>query len=134
RHRGGADRRRDNAQALRGRSWPAVSESGKLTLSESHSRPRTKNPRRDGFARPQTRASKETLIWRAPRCRRLHFASKVFTWTYPNLCHDFTVAPGNVVDLRKLLAERFPHPATPATSLLTTGLSFLDQTIGGGLP
>ena len=44
------------------------------------------------------------------------------------------MAPGNVVDLRKLLAERSPHPATPATSLLTTGLSFLDQTIGGGLP
>src|SRR5438105_2329489 len=43
-------------------------------------------------------------------------------------------ATNKVVDLRKLLAERFPHPATPATSLLTTGLSFLDQTIGGGLP
>jgi len=40
---------------------------------------------------------------------------------------------GSIVDLRKLLAERFPHPTSPPTSLLQTGLSFLDQT-GGGLP
>lgn len=39
-----------------------------------------------------------------------------------------------VVDLRKLLAERFPHPTSPPTSLLRTGLSFLDQIGGGGLP
>ena len=39
-----------------------------------------------------------------------------------------------VIDLRKLLAERFPHPTSPATSVLHTGLSFLDQSSGGGLP
>jgi hypothetical protein len=43
------------------------------------------------------------------------------------------VAAGKIVDLRKLLTERFPHPTSPPTSLLQTGLSFLDQ-IGGGLP
>jgi recA bacterial DNA recombination protein len=43
-------------------------------------------------------------------------------------------ASGKIVDLRKLLAERFLHaPATPATRLVT-GLPFLDQAIGGGLP
>src|SRR5437762_9652762 len=39
-----------------------------------------------------------------------------------------------VVDLRKLLAARFPHPFVPATSLLPTGLEFLDQISGGGFP
>src|SRR5438876_12360051 len=39
-----------------------------------------------------------------------------------------------VVDLRNLLAERFPHPPASAETRLITGLSFLDQTIGGGLP
>ena len=39
-----------------------------------------------------------------------------------------------VVDLRKLLAARFPHPFVPATSLLPTGLEFLDQIAGGGFP
>src|SRR6266478_6419181 len=43
-------------------------------------------------------------------------------------------ASGKIIDLRKLLAERFPHaPATVATRL-ATGLPFLDQSIGGGLP
>jgi recA bacterial DNA recombination protein len=41
---------------------------------------------------------------------------------------------GAVVDLRKLLAERFPHPPFSAITRLVTGLSFLDQAIGGGLP
>src|SRR5436853_7798192 len=40
----------------------------------------------------------------------------------------------NVVDLRKLLAERFPHPAPTPASILSTGVQFLDQTIGGGFP
>jgi hypothetical protein len=43
-------------------------------------------------------------------------------------------ASAKIIDLRKLMAERFPHvPATPATRLVT-GLPFLDQAIGGGLP
>jgi hypothetical protein len=42
-------------------------------------------------------------------------------------------ASGKIVDLRKLLTERFPHPPiTPATRLVT-GLPFLDQAIGEGL-
>ncbi|MEY2556212.1 MAG: recombination protein RecA [Verrucomicrobiota bacterium] len=44
------------------------------------------------------------------------------------------MAAGKIVDLRKLLAERFPHPTSPPTSLFQTGLSFLDQIAGGGLP
>jgi hypothetical protein len=39
-----------------------------------------------------------------------------------------------IVDLRKLLAARFPHPFVPATSLLPTGVEFLDQIAGSGLP
>src|SRR5438874_7453270 len=41
---------------------------------------------------------------------------------------------GAIVDLRKLLAERFPHPPFSAITRLITGLSFLDQAIVGGLP
>jgi hypothetical protein len=43
-------------------------------------------------------------------------------------------ASGKVVDLRNLLAERFPRAPASAQGRLITGLSFLDQTIGGGLP
>ena len=43
-------------------------------------------------------------------------------------------ASNKVVDLRKLLAERFPHPPSPGISILHTGLSFLDRVSGGGLP
>src|ERR1041385_3897962 len=39
----------------------------------------------------------------------------------------------SIVDLRKLLAERFPHEPAPAGGRLNTGLDCLDQTIGGGL-
>jgi hypothetical protein len=39
-----------------------------------------------------------------------------------------------VIDLRKLLAARFPHPFAPATSFLPTGVEFLDRIAGGGLP
>jgi hypothetical protein len=42
-------------------------------------------------------------------------------------------ASGKIIDLRKLLAERFPHaPAAPATRLAT--LPILDDSIKGGLP
>ena len=49
--------------------------------------------------------------------------------------HVYPVAASaKIIDLRKLLAERFPRPpATPATCLVTV-LPFLDQAIGGGLP
>jgi hypothetical protein len=40
-------------------------------------------------------------------------------------------ASGQIVDLRKLLAERFPQPPFSAVTRLVTGLSFVDQTIGG---
>jgi hypothetical protein len=43
-------------------------------------------------------------------------------------------ASGKIIDLRKLLTERFPHPLTTAATRLITRLSFLDQTISGGLP
>lgn len=44
------------------------------------------------------------------------------------------MSASKVVDLRKLLAARFPHPSPPATSLLPSSLEFLDQIAGGGLP
>jgi hypothetical protein len=44
------------------------------------------------------------------------------------------VAAGKIVDLRRLLAERFPHPFPPGPSVLQTGLAFLDRLAGGGLP
>ena len=43
------------------------------------------------------------------------------------------VATGKILDLRKLLAERFPHKALPANSCLTTGLQFFDEALEGGL-
>src|SRR5438067_7481414 len=42
-------------------------------------------------------------------------------------------ARGKIIDLRKLLAERFPHAPSVAPACLVTGLSFLDPAIGGGL-
>jgi hypothetical protein len=44
------------------------------------------------------------------------------------------MSASKVVDLRKLLAARFPHPFVPTTSVLPTGVEFLDQIAGGGLP
>jgi recA bacterial DNA recombination protein len=43
-------------------------------------------------------------------------------------------ASAKILDLRKLLAERFPHPSLTAATGLTTGLPFLDRSMGGGLP
>jgi hypothetical protein len=40
---------------------------------------------------------------------------------------------GSIVDLRNLLAERFPHAPGSAMTRLKTGLSFLDFATGGGL-
>jgi hypothetical protein len=40
---------------------------------------------------------------------------------------------GKIVDLRALLAERFPTSPAPPHAVLVTGLPNFDQTIGGGL-
>src|SRR3954465_6364289 len=40
----------------------------------------------------------------------------------------------SIIDLRKLLAERFPQTFPAATDRLPTGLPAIDETIGGGLP
>jgi len=44
------------------------------------------------------------------------------------------MSASKVVDLRKLLAARFPHPSPAPTSILTTGIEVFDQIAGGGLP
>jgi hypothetical protein len=44
------------------------------------------------------------------------------------------MASGKVVDLRNLLAERFPHAPALAPTCFVTGLSCLDRAAGGGLP
>jgi hypothetical protein len=43
-------------------------------------------------------------------------------------------ASSKVIDLRNLLAERFPHPSPPASFRFATGLPAIDQAIQGGLP
>ncbi|MBS0659097.1 MAG: hypothetical protein JSR82_12720 [Verrucomicrobia bacterium] len=43
-------------------------------------------------------------------------------------------AAAKIVDLRQLLAERFPTAARPARQTCATGLAGLDETLGGGLP
>ena len=43
-------------------------------------------------------------------------------------------ANAKIIDLRNLLAERFPHPSCTTTRRLITGLRFLEESIGGGLP
>lgn len=40
---------------------------------------------------------------------------------------------GKIVDLRKLLAERFPQEPLPAATRLPTGLAGFDQALAGGL-
>src|SRR5436190_15894412 len=42
--------------------------------------------------------------------------------------------PAVIIDLLKVLSERFPARSAPAASVLTTGLRFLDRASGGGLP
>ena len=39
-----------------------------------------------------------------------------------------------IIDLRNLLAERFPHPLCSTARRLSTGLFCVDESIGGGLP
>src|SRR5437660_12736803 len=41
---------------------------------------------------------------------------------------------GKIIDLRNLLAIRFPQGPMLAGTSLVTGLAFFDQPIGGGLP
>ena len=43
-------------------------------------------------------------------------------------------ASSKVVDLRKLLAERFPQPSTSPALRLATGLPLIDEAIRGGFP
>ena len=43
-------------------------------------------------------------------------------------------ASAKIIDLRNLLAERFPHPSSETPGCLTTGLPCLEKPIGGGLP
>ena len=43
-------------------------------------------------------------------------------------------ASSKILDLRHLLAERFPQTFTPAADGLTTGLPVIDEVLGGGLP
>ena len=41
---------------------------------------------------------------------------------------------GKIIDLRKLLANRFPRAPKSVGTRLITGLAFFDQSVGGGLP
>lgn len=43
-------------------------------------------------------------------------------------------ASGKIIDLRNLLASRFPQGPMPLGTRLVTGLASFDQPIGGGLP
>jgi hypothetical protein len=43
-------------------------------------------------------------------------------------------ASAKIIDLRNLLAERFPHPALARATRLSSGLPSFDEPIGGGLP
>jgi hypothetical protein len=44
------------------------------------------------------------------------------------------MAASKIIDLRNLLAERFPQPVTSPGPRLATGLPAIDEAIGGGLP
>src|SRR6476660_503121 len=50
----------------------------------------------------------------------------------PCLCPMAAIA--KIIDLRNLLAERFPHPSLTTAKRLITGLPVLDESTGGGLP
>jgi len=71
----------------------------------------------------------------APRLRRASVDSLSPESSPVRVVHPYRSRPrGSIVDLRNLLAERFPHAPASTETRLITGLSFLDQTIGGGLP
>ncbi|MBV8901426.1 MAG: hypothetical protein JOY92_15090 [Verrucomicrobia bacterium] len=42
--------------------------------------------------------------------------------------------PGKIVELRQILAQRFPLQNAPPAALIATGLPGFDQLLGGGLP
>src|ERR1700751_2982647 len=62
------------------------------------------------------------------------------TCTSNNASSSRTVAidpsplPHTILDLRQLLARRFPRSFTPSVARLATGLPAIDAAIGGGLP
>jgi len=45
----------------------------------------------------------------------------------------YGMATSSIIDLRKLLTERFPQKAFPPAGRLVTGLRILDETLDGGL-
>jgi hypothetical protein len=47
--------------------------------------------------------------------------------------HGFAMAPGKIIDLRRLLAERFPQETLVPGRRLATGLSGFDEALAGGL-
>jgi hypothetical protein len=49
---------------------------------------------------------------------------------------SFSAMPtsGKIIDLRNLLANRFPRAPKSVGTRLITGLAFFDQSVGGGLP
>src|SRR5437870_372300 len=49
-------------------------------------------------------------------------------------CVLLMTASAKIIDLRKLLTERFPHVVVTTPTRLFTSLSFLDEQISGGLP
>jgi len=49
-------------------------------------------------------------------------------------CYLPVAANAKIIDLRNLLADRFPHPSCTKERRLITGLHFLDERAGGGLP
>ncbi len=84
-------------------------------------------------------SSPDSSPYQAPRLRRSAPAGSVDSFSpesspvrvaYPCRSHP----RGSIIDLRNLLAERFPHVPAAAGTLLITGLSFLDRAISGGFP
>ena len=84
-------------------------------------------------------SSPDSSPYQASRLRRSAPASSVDSLSPESspirVAHPCRSHPhGSILDLRNLLAERFPRLPAPAGTRLTTGLFFLDQAIGGGFP